>query len=116
MRSSGSDEVNFAELADAFLQLEIAQHRVNSILQSIREQQEEQQQEQHSEQQKEEVAKPYLLNSRLREGDKVKILNPNGDQQDKGVIIGTNRKKTFIIVKTPNGEEIKRIPKNLRKI
>lgn len=64
----------------------------------------------------EEVEKPYLLNSRLQEGDRVKILNPNGDQQDRGIIIGTNKKKTFIIVKTPNGEEIKRIPKNLRKI
>ena len=104
------------DLSEAIAKLQIAQLQLDRVLTRIREQgNEDENNEETSREEHQESEEPFLLNSTIRRGDRVLIINPNRDQEDRGVAIGTNRAQTFIIVRTPNGSKIKRIPKNLRK-
>ena len=116
------------DLTEAISELRIAQIRLDRVLQRLREQEEtrEQQGEERQytseednvssseEEEPERVNRPYLLNSRFRTGDRVRIVNPRSYQQDRGIIIGTSRAGNFIVVRTANGSEINRIARNLR--
>ena len=118
------------DLTEAITQLQIAQIRLDSVLRRIREDEETRErrgeerqctveEENNSSSETEEpegVTRFFLLNSRFKVGDRVRIVNPRSYQQDRGIIIGTNRAGNFITVRTANGSEVNRIPRNLRPI
>ena len=50
----------------------------------------------------------------FRTGDKVRIKNPKGQQQNKGILIGVT-KSGFARIQTDNGEIIRRVQNNITK-
>ena len=51
----------------------------------------------------------------IRVGDRVRIRNPSGNQQNKGTIIGAT-KTGFARIQTQNGDIIRRVANNITKI
>jgi len=54
--------------------------------------------------------------SSLRIGDWVEIVNARSHQEKEGEVIGLSGRGIYIVTQTPNGDRIKRIPRNLRVI
>ena len=57
---------------------------------------------------------PLLPKSRIRLGDRVKIMNPSGGQKSEGIVTGTTKSGGFLWVETGHGPPIRRIPQNLK--
>ena len=109
------------ELTQALKELQLAQDRVNAVVNKIR-----QEKDNRTEQQETITTLPIaqviedteaIPGTTLRLGDKVRILNPNRNQENSGRITGyrVTHTYTWIIVTTSLGRTIKRIAKNLRK-
>ena len=60
-------------------------------------------------------SRPLFAGESIVINDLVKIINPNRDQQQKGRIIGRTGKGRlgFLRIITPDGLEVRRIPKNV---
>lgn len=137
---TSEEKSNIQELTQALRELQIAQNRVNEVIERLRaseenrinntgNQNEEQQQLQNEgAQQNQQVARipvarviedtEAIPGTTLRIGDTVRILNPKRDQADIGIITvyRVTYIYTWIIVNTRTGQSIRRIAKNLRKL
>lgn len=132
--SSSTDQDNIRELAEALRQVDLAQDRVTAVLQRLTREETRRinlapnprasgrrvravhtvPEDQDAESENHE---PFVLpNSNLRVGDRVRIINPGAQQQDRGIIVGPARRRGFVLVRTANGDIILRIPRNLQVI
>ena len=57
---------------------------------------------------------PLLPNSRIRLGDRVRIMNPSRRQFSEGIVISTTESGGFILVKTRHVKPVRRRPKKLQ--
>ena len=124
-----NDSIN--ELSAALRDLDIAQRRVNRVINRLNGIERDRIERLHSlvrQENPQETANPagrtipdhfdnppLLPYSNIRLGDRVRILNPNQGQSSEGVVQGRSRNGGFIVVATTNGI-IRRIPRNLRLI
>ena len=110
MRTSDEQQQYIQDLSNALEQLRLAQANVDGVIARIRTRGEPQQQAgvRVTERRKRSV---HPL-SNLCVGDRVRINKPKDNQQDIGVVFGSTR-SALIRVRTPNGQEVKRLTKNL---
>ena len=119
------------ELAQALRELQLAQDKVNAVIDRIREQEntaattrrEIDQQPGRQEIATLPVAKVIedteaIPGTGLRIGDRVRIINSGKDQEDRGIITGYKETRTYtwIIVTPRTGPPIRRVARNLRKL
>ena len=130
MKTSERREKNIKDLAEALEELNIAQTKVNKVLDRIK-------REDNRENRKEanEITSLQKLEddhsstdsseqqnripgTKLRVGDRVRITNANFGQKDTGTITGYNQTITYqwIWIQPSSGPQIKRIAKNIVKL
>ena len=135
MISSTDTEDNVRELTEALRQLNLAQGRVNTVLDRIRRKSNRTEESASRRRARAPIRQPHrsrqqdnfhtnpqqdyqyvLPNSNIRVGDRVQILNPGPLQQDRGIVVGPARRRGFILIRTGNGDIILRIPRNLKQL
>lgn len=135
--SEGQDYIQ--ELTQALRELQLAQGRVNEVIKRIRAREnstrnnqnqvvEQQQTQDEGAQLNQRIGglpiariveeNENIPGTTLKIGDRVRILNPNRNQENSGIITGYRETHvyTWIIVTSRSGKEIKRIAKNLRRL
>ena len=106
---------NISDLTEALRQLDLAQERVNQAIRRIR-RDERVEISPHRNEPRNSQEQDYcsLPNTNLRVGDQVRIINRNRGQQSHGAIVGATTRETFINVRTPNGNIVRRASNNLQ--
>ena len=114
MIASNAQQQDIQHLSNALEQLRLAQTNVNAVLERIRTREQSNQlvSQQTGERATERRRKTVHPLSSLYIGDKVRINKPREDQQNTGVVFGSTR-SALVRVRTPNGQEVKRLTKNL---
>ena len=113
------EEANLQDLTQALNQLRLAQQRVESVRQRI--------EDRHRRIQNTETSSDQVTvgevtpRNRRRKvhplvsyvvGDYVRIKNPNSGQEDRGIVFGVTR-SALVKLRANNGDEIRRLSKNL---
>ena len=114
MRTGADQQDDVQELTEALQQLQLAQANVQAVLERIgtREQAETTTSQGSGEAVGEARRRTGHPLSSLFEGDRVRINKPRVGQQNTGVVVGATR-SALVKVRTPNGEIVKRLTKNL---
>ena len=100
------------DLTEAVNQLRLAQTRLNAVIARV-----EQNRAQREPVEREEQLLPRRRRtvhplSRFVVGDFVRVKNPNRGQPDRGIVFGATR-SALVQLRAANGEEVKRLSKNL---
>ena len=114
MRIGDEMQNDVQELTEALEQLRLAQANVQAVLDRItaRQQPEITTSQGSGETVREARRRTVHPLSNLFEGDRVRINKPRVDQQETGVVVGSTR-SALVKVRTPNGQIVKRLTKNL---
>ena len=127
MKTSEKREKNIEELTEALEELEIAQSKVNKVLERIKKENdydtrktiEDRKTTRHLEDRKSEDDNEQnrIPGTIFKVGDKVRITNTKFGQKNSGIITGYNQTRTYqwIWIQPSSGPQIKRIAKNLIK-
>ena len=117
MRTRDEHQQDIQDLSNALEQLRLAQINVNRVLERIRtrEQPESTPQQEAGGGATEVRRRTVHPFSNLYIGNRVRINKPREDQQNTGVVFGSTR-SALVRVRTPNGQEVKRLTKNLTSI
>ena len=124
-----SEGRNIQELTQALRELQLAQDRVNAVIERIRQEESNLRNNQDTATEQQQVIttlpiaqivedRESIPGTTLRIGDRVKITNARRDQQDTGTITGYRKSSTYtwIIITPRAGQPIRRIAKNLRRL
>ena len=106
-----NQETNILALETLLRELTIEQHNINHKIDKANKQIAELKEKQH----KSNKQNNYIADTNIKIGDKVKINNPNWNQQNKGTAHSLT-KTGYVRVKTTNGNIIRRWPTKLTKI
>ena len=114
MRTGADQQDDVQELTDALQQLQLAQANVQAVLERTRTRElaETTTSQGSGEAVREARIQTVHPLSSLFEGDIVRINKPRVDQQNTGVVVGATR-SALVEVRTPNGEIVRRLKKNL---
>ena len=113
------EEANLQDLTQALNQLRLAQQRVESVRQRI---EDKHRRIQNTETSSDQVTVGEVTPRNRRRkvhplvsyvvGDYVRIKNPNSGQEDRGIVFGVTR-SALVKLRANNGDEIRRLSKNL---